>query len=215
MIIQDVLSDLNSKIKFTPMKNVETVLLVIVALAFVLKFFHIPGSSILTILSLSGISVMYMYLSFALFNGVGFRGIFNKGSFQGKSAGRIVGAIGTGLALSVSAVGIVFKLQSWPGASLQLMISIVGLGAVLIVSLFKIRKNTDGYYVNLLKRVLLFGAISLALLSIPAKAWLDWRYPNNPEFVNAVLEAREHPENQKLWEKVDDERQKMEQQRYR
>lgn len=191
------------------MKKTELILIGLVVLALLLKFLHLPGSEILTILSLSSISVYYMYLGFALFNNLKFRKIFKKGSYKGISTNRIIGGIVTGLALSISAIGILLKFQSWPGASMQLGFGLFGLGIVTVISLIKIKKSTDNYYQNILRRVVFFGTICIILSAIPKRTWLNWNYPNYPEYVNAVLDAQANPENQELWEKVEEEREKM------
>jgi hypothetical protein len=191
------------------MKRTELILIGIAVLALIMKFLHLPASGILTVLSLSSISVIYMYLGFALFNNLRFRKIFKKESYKEISTKRIVGGIGAGLALSVSAIGILFKFQSWPGASANLIMGIVGLSVVTIISLIKMQKNKDNYYSNILKRVAGFGAICIFLLVIPTKTWLGWKFPNNPEYVQAVLDAQANPDNQELWQKVDEEREKM------
>jgi hypothetical protein len=191
------------------MKRTELILIGIAVLALLMKFLHLPASGILTVLSLSSISVIYMYLGFALFNNLRFRKIFKKESYKEISTKRIIGGVGAGLALSVSAIGILFKFQSWPGASVNLIIGIVGLTVVTIISLIKMQKNTDNYYSNILKRVAGFGAICIFLLAIPTKTWLGWKFPNNPEYVQAVIDAQAKPNNQELWQKVDEEREKM------
>jgi hypothetical protein len=191
------------------MKRTELILIGIAVLALLMKFLHLPASGILTVLSLSSISVIYMYLGFALFNNLRFRKIFKKESYKEISTKRIIGGVGAGLALSVSAIGILFKFQSWPGASVNLIIGIVGLTVVTIISLIKMHKNTDNYYSNILKRVAGFGAICIFLLAIPTKTWLGWKFPNNPEYVQAVIDAQANPNNQELWQKVDEERERM------
>ena len=73
----------------------------------------------------------------------------------------------------------------------------------------KIKKSNDTYYPNILKRVAIFGVICIFLFAIPTKPWLNWKYPNNPEYVQAVLEAQENLDNKELWDKVDEETKKM------
>jgi len=191
------------------MKRTELILIGIAVLALLMKLLHLPTSGILTILSLSSISVIYMYFGFALFNNLRFRKIFKKESYKEISTKRIVGGVGAGLALSISAIGILFKFQSWPGASVNLIMGIVGLTVVTIISLIKMKKNTDNYYSNILKRVVGFGAICIFLFVIPTKTWLGWKYPNNPEYIQSVLDAQANPNNQELWDKVDEEREEM------
>jgi len=191
------------------MKKTELLLLGLSVTTLAMKFLHIPGSGILTVLSLASISVFYMYLGTAVFNNVQFKALFKKESYKGISTKRIIGGIGTGLALSVATIGILFKLQSWPGASNQLKVGLFGLTIILGISLFKFIKSYDTFYSNILKRVVSFGAICFILFVIPNKTWLDWKYPNNPEYVNAIINAQANPNDPALWEKVDIEREKM------
>lgn len=114
-----------------------------------------------------------------------------------------------GLLSVFSTIGILFKFQSWPGATIQLGIGLLGLIIVTIIFLIKMRQNTDNYYSNILKRVFIFGAINIFLFAIPTKTLLNWQYPNNPEYIKAVLDAQAAPNNKELWDIVDEEREKM------
>ncbi len=191
------------------MKKTELILIGIAIIAMIMKFFHMPFSGVLTVLSFTFLSVIYMYFGFALFNNIRFRKIFKKETYKEISTKRIIGGVSAGFALSVSVVGIMFKFQSWPGASFNLYSGIAMLTVIAIISIIKMKKSRDKYYSNILKRIAFYGAISIFLVSIPLKTWLEWKYPNNPEYVKAVLEANSDPDNRKLWEKVDKEREKM------
>ena len=191
------------------MKRIEIILVIMTFLAILAKLFHLPGSSILTVFSFSLISSLYFYFGFALFNKIRLRNIFKKESYDGISAVRIIGAIGTGIALSVSTISIVFKFQDWPGASFQLYVGFSSLLVVTAISAVKISKDQTGYYKKILLRAGVYGLMCIVLISIPTKTWLNWQYPNYPEYVNAVLEAKKNPENQELWENVEKESEKM------
>ena len=191
------------------MKKAELALIGISILALIMKMFHLPASGVLTVLSLSSLSVIYMYLGFAIFNNIQFRKILKKETYKEISTKRIIGGVGAGLAISVSVIGVLFKFQSFPGASANLIMGIVTLSLVSIISLIKMKKSTDNYYSNIVKRTIIIGAISIFMLAIPTKTWLECKYPNNPKYVKAVLEARSEPGNQELWNKVDKEREKM------
>jgi hypothetical protein len=191
------------------MKKLEIIFICLAALGLTFKVLHFPGSGVLTVLSLSLISSLYFYVGFALFNNIGFRKLFKKESYQNISSNRVVGGVATGMALSIAALGIQFKLQSWPGARVMLIFGFSSSVVITLVSLLKKSKSTDNYYPNILKRVVAFGAISIILFSIPKPTWLAWKYPNNPEYIKAVLDADKDPSNQELWDKVDLEREKM------
>ena len=191
------------------MKKAEITLLVLAFIGILFTFLHYPGSGVITILSFSSLSVMYMYFGFALFNNIRLRSIFKKASYTGISRRRIIGGIGAGAALSLSAIGMMFKFQSFPGTLIQLGIGLLALIIVAIISLVKNRKSTDAYYPNILKRVISFAIVCTFLIVVPHKMWLTMKYPGYPEFVNAILEAEEDPDNQALWDKVAEEEDKM------
>ncbi len=192
------------------MKKIEIVLLIGLILGLIMTIFHLPGSNILTIISLFLLSMLYFYLGFAIFNNIRFRKVFQKKSYKGKSTSRIIIGIGTGLALSVSIIGILFKFQLWPGETVQLGIGLFGLGIIILISLFNLKKDPDKYYLDVLKRAIIIATISIFAISIPTKVLLDWRFPNNPEYVQALLDSKTDPSNPELWENVEKERFKME-----
>lgn len=122
---------------------------------------------------------------------------------------RIVGAILTGLALSMTIIGLLFKFQSWPGATMNLAIGLLGLVIALIVGTIKYSKTKSDYYTKIFKRIAVYGGLGVILLLLPKETWLELKYRNHPNYVNAIKNAKADPDNQELWDKVDEERQKM------
>lgn len=143
------------------MKKAEIILGAIALTSLALNLLLVPGGVVLTVLSLSTLSVFYMYLSFALFNDIQIRRIFKKDSYKGISTMRIVGAILTGLALSMTIVGLLFKFQSWPGATMNLGLGLVGLLIALIVGTVKYSKTKSDYYTKIIKRIAVYGGLGL------------------------------------------------------
>lgn len=191
------------------MKKAEIIIAILSIIALALNLLLIPGSGVLTVLTLSILSVFYMYLSFALFNDIRFRNILKKGSYKGKSTKRIVGAVGTGLALSLTTTGLLFKFQSWPGASFNLGTGLVGLLTVAIISTIKYFKNKSEFYTRIFKRIAIFGGLGLILMIIPKTTWIEIKYRNHTEYIDAVKKAMADPDNKELWDNVEIQRQKM------
>ena len=191
------------------MKKVEIILGTIAIIALLLNLLNIKGGGVLIVLSLSTISILYMYLSFALFNDIRLRNIFKKESYKGISRMRIVGAVLTGLALSITIIGLLFKFQSWPNASINLGFGLFGLLIGLVVGLIKYKRTKSDYYTRIFKRIAIYGGLGLILMILPRETWLEIRNRNHPEYIEAVKKAWADPENQELWDKVDEERQKM------
>jgi hypothetical protein len=194
------------------MKKGEIIIATLYIIALVLNLLLIPGGVVLTVLTLSTLStlsVLYMYLSFALFNGIRLRKIFKKDSYKGISAMRIVGAVGTGLALSMTTIGLLFKIQSWPGASFILGTGLVGLLIVTIIGTIKYLKNKSEFYTRIFKRIAVFGALGLILMLIPKTTWVEIKYRNHSAYVDALEKALADPDNKELWNRVEEERQNM------
>lgn len=180
------------------MKKAELILGISCLVALALNLSFLPGGSILTVLTFSALSVFYLYFGFALFNDVPLKQIFQQSSYTHINKGRIIGAVGVGIALSATTGGLMFKFQSWPGAKINLGIGVFALFLVTIVGLFKYSKNRSPYYTNIFKRVVLFGALALTLLFIPKKTWLNFKYRNNPAYVEALEKAMADPGNAEL-----------------
>jgi hypothetical protein len=122
---------------------------------------------------------------------------------------RIVGAVGTGFALSATTIGLLFKFQSWPGASFNMGAGLVGLLIVTIIGIIKYSKNKSEYYTRIFKRVAIFGGLGLVLMLTPKTSWVELKYRNHPEYVSALKKAMADPDNKELWDNVEAERLKM------
>jgi hypothetical protein len=155
--------------------------------------------------------MLYMYFSFALFNGIRFRNIFKKQSYQGISALRITGAVMTGFALSITLVGLMFKIMSWPGAAVNLGVGLAGLIIAAIIGGVKYALSSATYYIRIFKRIGLYGAIGTLLFFLPKDYWITAKYRNYPEYVEAYKKATASPDNKELWQELDEERKKIHQ----
>jgi hypothetical protein len=126
---------------------------------------------------------------------------------------RILGAVATGAVLSVALIGILFKTQRYPGADMQLILGVFGLTIILAFAIFKNLKSASTYYKQIIQRAAVIGGVALFLYSISDSQWLHWRFPNNPEYVEAVLKAQADPQNEELQNEVNIEWEIMNQQR--
>lgn len=187
------------------MNKAEWILISIVALGFVMRLLHLPGANILMIVPLLILSCTYAYLGFALFNNIRFRSVLKKDSYNGIKANKIIGAIGAGFALSCCVLGIMFKFLSWPGASFMLGTGLITTLTVAIIALLKRKNDPSKYYTNILKRIAVFGTLCFILLVLPTKTWLQIQYLGNPEYVQAIMNARANPDNPELWLEVEKE----------
>jgi hypothetical protein len=195
------------------MKKAERTLGAIAIVAMIINLLDIAGSIMLTTLSLSLVSILYMYLSFALFNDIRLKKIFKQESYKGISKMRIVGAVLIGLALSMTTMGLLFKFLTLPGAYFFLVFGLLGLHISLIVSLIKYQKSKSDYYIKIFKRIAIYGLIGLFLMILPRETWLEFRNRDYPEYIEAVKASWEDPDNKELWDKANEEERKMNQEK--
>lgn len=193
------------------MKKTELIIGAIALIALVLNLLMVPFSGLLTVLSLSLLSMIYMYFSFALFNGIRLRTIFKKSARQGVSNTRIFGSVLTGFALAMTTVGILFKIQDWPFGFLNLLIGLAGLAIALIVGAIGYSRTKSPYFTKIFKRIAVWGGLAVILLLIPKETFLELRYRSHPEYIEAVKQSMADPGNEALQDKVNEEHLKMNQ----
>lgn len=184
------------------MKKLEITLLIISIFALGLKLLFIPGSGMLTVLTLLILSIIYCYFSFLLFNDITLQHIFKKDSYKNINGMRILGTVFTGFGLSAITLGLMFKFQSWPGADPILIAGLFILLPVAIITLTKYSKNKSNFYTIIFKRIAIWGGLGLILTLMPKTTWIEIKYRNQPAYVEALKNAMADPENKELWDKV-------------
>ena len=191
------------------MKKTEIVLIVLGFLGLIMRLLHLPGGSLFVLVPFIILALTYMYFGFALFNGIRFKIILKKDSYNNIKSTRIMGAIGTGLALNSSIFGIIFRFLNYPGASFLLLFGLVCTSIITVISIRKKTKDTEGYYVNILKRIAIFGTLCFVLVVMPYRTWLKINHPKNPEYIEAVMQSRANPDDPELRKKISEEWEKM------
>ena len=184
------------------MKKLEKILALLIFISLILKFNLIAGGSMLLVCSLTVLSLIYYPLGFAFFNGIRLREIFKKSSYTGISTWRILGAIGAGMAFSALCMGILFKLQFWTGANMNLLAGLVTIPIILVIVLIKYSKSKSEYYIRIIKRIAIIGGIGLILLLTPGRSIRKFEYRNHPDYINAYENYMENPGDKELEEKM-------------
>ena len=190
------------------MKKFEIVVGVIAILSFFLKILHLPGSSILTVLSFSILAIFY-YLGFAFFNNIRLREIFKSSSYQNTNAKRIIGAVGLGFALSTIIMGALFKIQLWPGGTFQLNIGLIVTALLFIIAVFFYLRNKTEYYIRIFKRIAIIGGLGFILTLTPSSTLVDIYFRDNPEYAELLKKVLVDPDNQEVREQLEQSRQKF------
>tara|TARA_Y100000768_G_C23813262_1_gene602841 strand:+ start:162 stop:800 length:639 start_codon:yes stop_codon:yes gene_type:complete len=187
------------------MKKVELILGAISLISFILYFFFIQGSQITFLLSMLFLACLYFYLSFFFLNNLRLKDLIQKDAFKGLSSMRIVGTILMGIALSIIVIGIIFKLQGWPGAMAYFVIGLSGVLIALVVGGVRYVQTKNSYYLPIFKRIALWGVLGGVFLFIPHTYWIELKYSDYPAYVEAYKAAYQDHGNEELQDKVDEE----------
>jgi hypothetical protein len=142
------------------MKKLELILGGITVLAAILYLLQIPIVFFLLIISVQITATFYFLLSFALLNGIGFKGMFKKESFKQTNGLKITIAALTGWILSLVILGSLFSLSHWPG-DIMLITGLMMAAIVLIICGFLYFREKNIFYNRVILRTLFWGAIGV------------------------------------------------------
>jgi len=137
------------------MNKLEKTLVIVTLVALILKYLTVPGMSLFVVVGLLGLALLYFYFGFALFNGIGLKGIFKKESYIEISKYKIFAAIIVGASLSMICIGLLFKIQHWFGFSMYLYAGLALSFVMLNIAVLKY---------NSFNKFLLFRLIPFSLL---------------------------------------------------
>lgn len=190
------------------MRKLEILLTGLFLISFTLFFIDIPGGSLFGVAHIISLSLLYLLFGFAIFNKISLRKILKESSYANTSKQRIFGTICLGIALSITLMGILFRLMFWPGSTFNLSFGLILLVIIMILSIVKFMKNNSSFYKMIMLRITLFGSFALLLFAIPQMALVKIKYRNDPTLIEAFRKALENPENEKLRDDIEKEREK-------
>jgi hypothetical protein len=174
----------------------EKILCSIALIALVMKFFHIPFSGPLLVISLGILSLLYFFGGFYFLN-------------ENKKNNSL--AIIAGILLSYAPIGILFKIMYWPGAQPMLIVGIFPCITFLIILIIK-KANTNEdqkvYLRNLLIRTSIVSSLSILLLFTSTATLIKIQHHDDPEMARLKTQSFENPENEEYRKLYDDYRNK-------
>ena len=138
-------------------------------------------ASIWFVLSSMLLAVFYMFATFLMVST-----ILGKKVSDGFE---IIILLASQLLLSNSVISLFFKVMSFPGAAVFLVVSAIGL---LFISILITLKQVP-FYSILLKRTMFFGLLSGILFWMPISNWIHFRYHNHPKYAEVYLKYLENP----------------------
>jgi hypothetical protein len=171
------------------MRVTEKVFIVMGLIALAMKLGSVPGNGVLITLSVCLLASFYIILGFALFNGIGFRGLFKANSYRGVRITRFLFGTVTGFTLTNMLVGILFKVQYWPGAETVLIGGISAGILVTIIAATRFFMTRSATAVRVLQRavpILIFAAV---LFYTPSTGLLKIFKVTDPEIEREIRES--------------------------
>lgn len=180
------------------MKRMERIIGFIAIVGIVFKLIHLPGGSIISILSLSMLSLFHYIFSFSVLNGIALGDMFNKAAYKHTSILKIVVSIIIGISISLIVMGSLFKIQIWPGADFQLMIGLIVSGTIFPIALFFYFQTKEEFFLRMIRRIAFYGGIGLMLFITPTDSIVDFYYGSNPEYAELYKKSLAEPENEEL-----------------
>lgn len=173
----------------------EKALSIVFIFSLLFKLMHWPGAGPLMILSLLGLAFCYFPFGFYFF------------SYKNFKTQNIGISIVFGWLLSVSIIGILFKLMYWPGSGPMLIVGATTAFMLAGVAVILFARSTDllkNYYKNLLIRTVVLLVISLVCLLIPNSVFINHYYSNEPELKELYLKQQENPQDESIQKEIEE-----------
>ena len=167
--------------------KLEKILVCLFAIGVIMKFTNVPMAGLILVVSTLGLSVLYLGFSWLLLS--------EKGARRQNLAISIV----VGILFAQLPLGILFKLQYWPGAGIMLLLSLLYGGILLLVILLNHRHADHArkqYNSRIILRTVIFGVLCAVLYITPTSALVKLQYRNNPEEAAIRANYYEDPENE-------------------
>lgn len=183
------------------MKKLEKILIIILLIAIVMKLYLMPGGSSIAEISMVLLSLIYFPFGFAFLNQIPLRKIFSKDTYKELTSMRFICAIGVGISLSAICIGILFKLNSWPGSNRDLIVGLLTLIIILVIALFQKIKLKQEKYFFMFRRITILSILGIIFLILPNLPIERIRFGNHPDYIKAREDYLNNPQDPVMKEK--------------
>lgn len=187
------------------MKKIELGIGLSLIVPLVLMAMHIDPGVLLTVI-LSATAMFYVYFSEGLFRNLSFQESLRERAVRGR---KMSIARFSGFPVAVVCLGILFKLQFWPGYENQLLFGVAGVVLVGVFAIWKYDSAQEVGFRGLFMRLAVFALLGIGMMLTPRENILEMKHAGHPEFVEAVKQSWADPENQELQQKVRQERDRL------
>jgi hypothetical protein len=177
------------------MKKLEKILVFIILLAMVMKLYLMPGGSSIAEISMVLLSLIYFPFGFAFLNQISLRKMFRMDAYKELTTMRLICTIGVGISLSAICIGILFKLNSWPGSNRDLIVGLLTLIIILGVTLFRKINLKQKIYFFMFRRIAILSILGIIFLILPDLPIERIRFGNHPDYIKALEDYLNHPQD--------------------
>ncbi len=188
------------------LRNFEKIVGILIIALFILNMSN--ATSVFGLISFLAFLYAIFYFIFGL-------GIINnkkfKGAFKIESGIGIETGLSIGMSISISSIvlGFLFFHMNFPNVKINGLFGVVTGIIILILTIATKRKINPEVSKEIRKRLALFVIIGLVVVFLPKHTFLKIKHRNNPEFVEAVINAHKNPNDTTLWRKVEELETKM------
>ncbi len=190
------------------MKKIELIgLFMVIALVLYRVFFGL-GLQVLLSITLTLISIFYLWFSFFLFNNIGITDLFKKDKKIRVSKITVSTSLLAGLIYSLSFIAILFIISFYPGMNRLILLALIFNFLLVVFSLiiFLKQKEHSIFIRQFFWRSILLGALFFALWRAPEGFLLNKLYADHPAFIEAYNNYLNDPGNTEVQNKLKEER---------
>lgn len=156
------------------MKKLEIILSLLIPIAILLKAFEVSSANPFISASLGTVSLFYIFLFWRVNK---FKPSLNA-FFDFKNPKKSIESL-SGISIAMICIGVLFKLMSWPGGKMNLIVGVIFLALPTIILLAK-RKEIENEFEKLsLARIFYYGFIGLIFLLVETDS-SSQGYSNKP-----------------------------------
>lgn len=178
------------------MRLLEKILAIGVLVSVILKFGLIPGGEISLLASTLLVTIIYYPFGFLFFNQIRLRDTFKKAAYKNVTALTVILSIITGIGLSITCVGSLFKLFHFAGANEMLTVGLITIFIVSLVAVVSFMRQNEMDSKFLLMRTGIIGSIGMVLLILTEMDLVKIQFRNHPAYIKAYTEYLKNPNDE-------------------
>lgn len=186
------------------MKKIEFALVGLFLVGVIFQVIPLAGGSLFIILSLSILSIFYFGTGYLLLNDIPIGRIISGKVEKPVELKRSFLAVAGGFFCAVLTIGILFRVQGWPGPVPMILFGLAGLVVCCVITWFAYPDKTKAPLMPFLTRTAFWGVTGLLLLTLSPTFMMEIKYREDPDYVKLIKELHADPGNEELQKKLYD-----------